>query len=509
MPASQRRLIPALERVPSRSGRGNLTDLVKGYLRRFPMVRRIAVRTRTNVQFFFYSARQGLWGSIFSISGRKRSLPSRQDFLKWEVEIEEPEGATQLLDAFHRSGLSTCEGTHTIYLPPQAGLDNLIPEITRFYPPNSGFKILKDLRAPDEASYLIPTAQVQWRRRFIGGPREQVATANYMHSLGIGPRVWDVCCWKIGRVECTVFVMDHVTGPSPTREQHRAFLEKLDSLTQNSFLTVLQPNWREHRDFATPDCNGNLIFSNELGAPQYVDFQNFTIAPPSAWSRKAAHRGSNVFHFGGGRLFRSGRYLYQSIPGLSKGGKRSTERRWAFLAKEFQKMGLDISGRLVLDVGCNAGMVLNSALGIRAGWAMGWDRPEVIDQTRELLMSLGASRFDLIGAELSPKYHLERDVPEHLKPRLHGSVIFYLSVREHIGISASLGRIPWHVLVYEGHQGEGIQDSFKELASLMDENVHVAVSETLADGDSRPRPLVVLQRDLSKHPFSLKQNSES
>ena len=60
--------------------------------------------------------------------------------------------------------------------------------------------------------------------------------------------------------------------------------------------------------------------------------------------------------------------------------------------------GLAVSERLVLDVGCNAGMMLAAALADGASWGVGWDLPEVSQRAEALLLALGYSRFDLIGA---------------------------------------------------------------------------------------------------------------
>lgn len=168
--------------------------------------------------------------------------------------------------------------------------------------------------------------------------------------------------------------------------------------------------------------------------------------------------------------------------------------RWEFLARELARHGVSLERRLILDVGCNAGMMLYSALGSGAGWAIGWDRPEVIPSTRDLLLAVGASRFHLTGAELSPEYSLEKDIPPHLRPALNESVVLYLSVHQHIGLLESLRHIPWRLLVYEGHQGETLQDAATALAPLLTEPVRQIVASCLADGDSGPRPLIILRR---------------
>jgi hypothetical protein len=466
---------------------------LKRRLPRFPTAGRLARRLYTNLQFTAYVLRHSLWRAALRIAKRPAVRLRKQAVLEWSLPLSDvATAAEQLVASLRERGMVVQEGSHALYLPPQDALERFAPKMVRSYPANSGFKVLRDLRPPEQASYLSDGAIARWRRHLIGTPLAQLITANYLYSLGLGPRVWDVCRWELGRVTCTVFVVEHVMGAAPTAAQHRTFLNQLRETCQRTPLEVLLPKWADHSDFAYPNCNGNLIVSEATKAPQYVDFQNFLLHPVSAWMEDVVRKRRDIFHFGNGRLFRGRRYLYQSMPGAS--GKRSTETRWDFLAPELARHGLSVERRLVLDVGCNAGMMLYSALTSGAAWAIGWDRPQVIPSTRELLLALGASRFHLIGAELSPQYSLEKDIPHYLRPALNGSVVLYLSVHQHIGLLQSLRQIPWRLLVYEGHQNETLHDASTALAPLLTECVRQILAITLADGDSGPRPLILLQR---------------
>jgi hypothetical protein len=109
----------------------------------------------------------------------------------------------------------------------------------------------------------------------IGTPHDQLITANYMWSLGLGPKVWGLTCWESQGAVCTVFVVEHVSGRPPRAEECTEFLQRLTELNERSRLRVLIPRWQDNPDFAPPNCNGNLIYSEALGRAQYVDFQNF------------------------------------------------------------------------------------------------------------------------------------------------------------------------------------------------------------------------------------------
>ena len=153
-----------------------------------------------------------------------------------------------------------------------------------------------------------------------------------------------------------------------------------------------------------------------------------------------------------------------------------------------------MQGRVVLDIGCNAGLMLYSALGEGAVWAMGWDRPQITDAAQQLLFSLGASRFHLQDADINPAYPLYEDIPEHIKGSLAESVVFYFSVRQHIGLLEDLQQIPWRVLLYEGHQGEKLEDVPALLADWLTDQVTLGASMYIGDGDSESRPFCILIR---------------
>lgn len=464
--------------------------LLKSNFRRYS----VAYDLYRNALFFTHALREGLWRATLGFSARDRQSDLRQAVMEWYVPFPEFSTPADAVSWLRSQGIQLNEGKYTIYIPPQKGLSSLIPSVVDFYPSNSGFKILKDFQPPSEANYVARNSRFFLHPRLIGTPQDQLTTANYMHTLGIGPRVWDICRWKSFNKSYTVFVTDHVYGSCPSNDKWMDFMKHLEHVLSNSNLRIVQPKWKKNTDFARPHCNHNLVQPNDLGYPRYVDFQNFAVTYSLEWSKEIIAQANDIFHFGAGRPFRGTRYLYQSIPGISRPGKRNTSKRWAFILSQFHEAGIDFRERIVLDVGCNAGMILHSSLIAGATWGIGWDRPTVVRYARDLLFSLGSSRFHLIGCDLNPEYPLENDIPINLKSSLKESVVFYLAARQHIGLLHSLQRIPWRVLIYEGHQRERLEDIPMVLGPLLTSDVLFLRSAKASDGDSAARPIAILLR---------------
>lgn len=387
-------------------------------------------------------------------------------------------------------GLVAAEGKFAIYFPPQPQLSRLFGEAATFYPNDAGFKILKALREGPDVQYVEDPSAI--RRRLSGSLRDNLLAASFLHVHGLGPRIYDLTTLRFGEVSAMAYVVEHVEGGELPLEEARGALAAIDKLVGSGPLRITVPNWKQTGDFRLPACNGNLLAGPD-GAPRYVDFQNFAV-DECRWTRDAAGRSAATLHFGGGRAFRGSRYLYQAIPRVGRPGKRSTAHRWARLCQLFKEVNLSSTGRVVLDVGCNSGMMLQEALKDGALWGLGWDRPEVAPMASEILYSLGSTRFSITPAVLSEEYDLERDIPMHCRGRLSESVVFYLSVRQHFGMMDSLRSVPFRLLVYEGHQGEKLEELDRHLAPVLMGGGEIAAQTVMADGDSAGRPLAIVVR---------------
>ena len=446
-----------------------------------------------NLLFLKLAFREGLWRLFIGNVGKNKRI-QKQKILTWRVFFPDIDTIAELRLWLKGNGIIYCEGGHTLYLPPQSNLTKIIPDVVAFYPKDTGFKILKDLRPPDEANYISDNS-VLAREMIVGTPIEQLVTGNYLFTNELGSRLWDVCEWrsKNTKVSFTVFVVEHILGKHPTEEQFNIFLERLREVIQSGYLRILLPNWQQHADFLPPDCNRNLIQTDLDDSPQYIDFQNFSLTDVSSWTRDVIAQAEYDFHFGGGRLLRGKQYLYQSVPMITRSGKRNTQKRWDQMSDLLLEHGVSVENRVVLDIGCNAGMILHSALSAGALWGLGWDRPQIADQASELLFSLGNSRFHIIGADLEPAYRLENDIPSNLQNHLNEAVVFFLSIHQHIGgILNSLCYLPWRIMVLEGHQGEDEKKIMDVLEPIKSHSVEIVGFSNMADGDSLPRPLITL-----------------
>lgn len=404
---------------------------------------------------------------------------------------EDPSSAGDLGEVLRHRGARFAEGRHTWYVPPQEGLAVILGPGVEAYPATAGFKFLRDSRPPEDANYLFEKEVA--RNWLTGRSRDLAVSANYLHALGIGPRLWDVRCWHVQGKAYTVFVVEHVNGAVPGEEEGRQFVQRLERLCDSTRLRVLLPRWKSSGDFVGPTFNNNLLVRGD-GSLCYVDFQNFAVANAPAWPQDVLKDARDTFHFGNTRVGRRSRYLYQQIPGVAGTGKRDTASRWRAITECLAQQNVSVRDRVLLDVGCNSGMMLHSGLLDGASWGVGWDRPQVVQHSRQLLLSLGDTRFTFNGQDLKAEPPSVAGVPAFLHPALPEAIVLFLAMREHIGIPRLLHEFPWRALVYEGHQGESVEGVKTLLASLLTPGVRVAMVTSYSDGDCGERPLALLYR---------------
>jgi hypothetical protein len=160
-----------------------------------------------------------------------------------------------------------------------------------------------------------------------------------------------------------------------------------------------------------------------------------------------------------------------------------------------QEADESISRRVVLDVGCNAGMMLAAALSDGASWGIGWDTPQVIRRAQQLLFALGYTRFELIGGDLEPESSLTNSISQPLRSSLEGCLVLYLAIRHHLGFLPDLGRVPWRIMVYEGGESERTSTLNRSLEDLHRTcRFDVVAATDFRDGESGARPVAVLIR---------------
>lgn len=396
----------------------------------------------------------------------------------------------QLLSELRAQGLIVRPGRHTLYLPPQPGLEAALGPVARAFPPRCGFKLLKRFAAPERARYLHETDALG-EAALLGGIHEHMLAAAALHDAGLGPRPCDVVHLRAaGGTDLTVLVLEHVDGRTPTLDEHGALLRALDGQRARGRLRLANPSGFDCGDFAAPDCNGNLLATDE--GLRYIDAQLFLFDVPAVIG-DVVERHREVLHFGD-RLaaVRGGEgFLYQALPGRRDPGRRDPDHRWTLLE---QLLGPDeLHDRVVFDVCCNAGLMMAGALHRGARWAVGWDLPPVAAAARDLLPLLGAGRSTVIGRRLEPDVRLVDDLPPWLEAE--GSVALFLAAWHHVGFPPGVGDLPWTTLVYEGREHEDAATTNANLSTMEQRwGCRATASRVITDGLCGPRPLVRLER---------------
>jgi hypothetical protein len=255
------------------------------------------------------------------------------------------------------------------------------------------------------------------------------------------------------------------------------------------------PDGFADEDFECPNCNGNaLLGPNEKF--YYIDFQNFLLVNYEKYLEKTAIEGTETSHFGDRSLLRGGTYLYQSVPGVRLPSRRKIEDRIVTFSNLMNAAGVSVEHRLVMDFGCNLGMMMAQYLKLGAGWCHGWDRAAITPHTERLLLALGCTRFSVTGGDIETAQPVETNLPDFLEPFLKGSVISYLAVRGHLGWLDALARIPWAFLIYEGHEDE-TAEQFEGFVTELQQRVKFDVRgvRDYRDGDCDPRTLACFVRE--------------
>ena len=404
------------------------------------------------------------------------------------------------LDAFlnelKNEGLAYGTGGHAVYLPPETIENTAFREISNYYPPNTGLKIVRHPGGISESVYVYNgEGESRLHLKLIHNLRHLTLVANLLHVNGVGPRLHDLVELQCNNNLWTAFAMEHVAKPVTSDAVCEEGIKTIRELEQRNLLKVILPSGFDDAEFQCPDCSGNAFMTVD-GKFQYIDFQNMSLTGYGTFLKSVALEAAEATHFGDKSLLRGGRYLYQSVPGVDLPGKRHPEKRFEVLLKLMKSAGVSVENRLVLDIGCNIGMMMAQYLKQGALWCHGWDQEVVVPHTEKLLYALGCTRFSTTGGVITQSIDLKGSIGCHLKPHLNGCVISYLAIRGHINWLNDLKEIPWAFMIYEGHEGETTEQSLRYLEELKKVvPFRIGAQGEYADGDSESRTVAILIKD--------------
>jgi 2-polyprenyl-3-methyl-5-hydroxy-6-metoxy-1,4-benzoquinol methylase len=389
------------------------------------------------------------------------------------------------------------EGGHTIYLPPQPVLRELLYPLLSLYPDDAGLKILKDFKKPEESSYVSRDIKKNHPKTYgyvLGRPAELLRIANYLFLNKIGTKIYDLVEVKIKNKSYTAYVIQHIYGGSPNANECYDFLQMLEQEFQKKIIMPINRGWRKHMDFCCPDCNGNIIKGKANGKLYYIDFQAFIFRDEKRYLAQVIDKIRGVVHFGKKHLIRGGSYLYQSVFNAVY-GKRDTSFRWSKLKEMLDENNIDLKGKIIFDIGCNSAMMLHCALADGAFWGIGWDRQDIARSADLLLSALGDTRYNIFGVNISEKTDFSSFIPSHLKNKTD-VILLFLAMRTHVGFPSGIRDLPFKYILYEGHQNETISDAknfIKEIEKTAGYSL-LRISE-YKDGDSGIRPIALLKNN--------------
>lgn len=399
------------------------------------------------------------------------------------------------LKTLKASGISLKQGGHAVYFPPESIKKTSLKDIPSYMPDNVGIKIVSrkgGIDTPYTASdktcvshtYMSPSHQ------------DLILVHGIFSSLGLGPRLYDLVEMEFENGDIHVaYIIEHIDGKACTDQKScEAFLEKIKGLEKSHLLKLINWNGYKDMDFDCPSCNENLLSEASSGQLKYVDLQNFALDNYYNYLKDVAIQASENSHFGQKSYLLGGEYLYQEVPGLNLGAKRSPSIRFGVFKDLLKKAGVSLQDKFVIDIGCNMGLMGAQYLKEGAAWLHGFDMPNVIRSTEKILLAIGCTRFSTAGLTLNEDVPLTKYLPQNLKNKLEGCVISYLAIRGHIGWIKELGEIPWDFMLYEGHQEEDEKMSHRFLAELQKIKKCVILAEGwISDANSTPRYLAIIK----------------
>ena len=214
--------------------------------------------------------------------------------------------AQEILDYLKSKRIQFAEGGHTIYLPPKSVEKTGFATLTQNYPPDAGLKIIKNVGGIDDTVYMNSDVSLRIQKKAVYHHYELSLVANLLHSEKIGPRLYDLVELDCGNNIWTAYVIQHVDGRDPSKEECESGLETIRELEEKELVKVNTPGGYDHVDFEPPTCRKNALIDKNSGEFQYLDFQNFYLVNYEDYLRELAFKAVEDSHFGDRFLFRRG-----------------------------------------------------------------------------------------------------------------------------------------------------------------------------------------------------------
>lgn len=457
----------------------------------------LAYSVFAEIGFFFHAI---ITGKLFDKLRKNRVIEflPNQEILSYPVKNLTIQSVDDLRDWLKKQNIVFMEGGWTFYLPPQEGLRKLFGSFLQNYPAYSGLKILKDLRHPNQARYTNhrqnPAPGAALKRLLTPTPIALVRVANYLFYHDIGIRIYDLISLYCGNLSLTCYVVQHLDGYEIRQKDYDIFINRIKTILDEGDLSTIHERVNIMWDFQPPDCNGNLIYDDKVGKPLYVDFQTFYLRREDKILEKILTGIQDKLNYKGPLFNKEGkRYPYQQVHGLSL-RKEDIKNFWQCICEMLVETGCSLKDRVVYHVGCGTGLILYDSLACGALWGIGWDMPEVISGAERILLSLGATRFDLFGDHITEDYHFLKCVPERFKSRNNG-MLYFLGDMDHMGFPMELLQVPWEYMFYEGHAHQSYDMTLEMLNQILCfEDLEVISHRVFSDGDTFERVVILLKR---------------
>ena len=254
-----------------------LTRPIYDYLRQYEWLRRVYRESRTALHIT-RNRLQSVRSGSFGIRQRRKYLGSIPAYDLNTVFASDE----QLLQRCDECDIRYSTGRHAIYLPPQAGLSDFLGDIVDDFPAEAGFKILRNFKAPSEASYITNGDQRRLTQNMMGSVTNQALAANALAALDLGPPCYAVAHLRSGSQDMTAFVVQHVEGDLASAEDCEEFVGSLRKFITDGLFELVPVRGLKDPDFLPPHCNFNLLRERSTGKLRYIDFSTTSCVPKTA-----------------------------------------------------------------------------------------------------------------------------------------------------------------------------------------------------------------------------------